>query len=233
MKDLRNQSAKWLENVPQNMEKLVEKSDSIKNPLFRFMRREFAIGLRVLNLIFHGLADLIKFVDGEIKATNDLRRLVSDLSKELIPQRWNLYTVQKLGVSHWILDFVKRIEQLNEIAQCDYVTTPSPCRWLGGLFSPAGFIAATRQYVSNDTQWPLERLILCVEIGEQEWLPHSFIFEGVTLYGAGWDKESGCLVLTEKTATSLPPSRFIGEMMKLITSHLQENGRTKHQRFVM
>eukprot|EP00483_Globobulimina_turgida_P003451 UN03457 len=117
--------------------------------------------------------------------------------------------MENLGVSHWLMDFVHRVEQLNEIAQSDYVTTPKPCKWLGGLFSPAGFIAATRQYVAQLNAWPLEKLILCVEIGEEDWKPNSFIFEGVVLYGAGWDKKSGCLILTEKTSTPLPASRFI------------------------
>jgi len=112
-------------------------------------------------------------------------------------------------VSHWIVDFVRRVEQLNEVAQTAYVESPKDCRWLGGLFSPAGFIAATRQYVASKNQWPLESLILCVEIGEDEWKENSFIFEGVILYGAGYDDKTGCLVLTEKTSTPLPASRFI------------------------
>jgi len=115
----------------------------------------------------------------------------------------------QLGVSHWIVDFVKRIGQLNDVATTDYVASPTACRWLGGLFSPAGFIAATRQYVASKNQWPLESLILCVEIGEEEWKENSFIFEGVILYGAGYDKNTGCLTLTEKTSTPLPASRFI------------------------
>jgi len=209
MVELRNTAQKWLEDVPKTMQKLQEKQDSIKNPLFRFMRREFTIGSKVLHLINSGLLNLVQFVDGEIKATNDLRALVAELSKEQIPKRWNLYTMENLTVSHWILDFVKRVEQLNEIAQDDYVESPRSCRWLGGLFSPAGFIASTRQYVAQRNQWPLEQLILCVDIGSNEWVENSFIFEGVTLYGAGWDKDTKCLTLTEKTSTPLPPSRFI------------------------
>jgi len=187
----------------------VEKQDSIKNPLFRSIRREFQCGQKTLSLVNEGLKDLCAFVDGEIKATNVLRSLVAELSKELIPKRWNLYTIDDLTVEHWILDFVRRVEMMNAIAQEDYVSTPQSCKWLGGFFQPAGFIAATRQYVSNQNGWPLESLILCIEIGEDEWKPNSFIFEGVTLYGAGFDEDKKCLMLTEKTSTPLSASRFI------------------------
>jgi len=81
MIDLKDQAEKWLEDIPESMEKLVEKSDSIKNPLFRFMRREFTIGRKVLNLLNSGLNDLVQFVNGEIKATNTLRKIVDGLSK--------------------------------------------------------------------------------------------------------------------------------------------------------
>merc|ERR1712130_653463 len=137
-----------------------EKQDSIKNPLFRFIRREFQCGQKTLSLVNEGLKDLCAFVDGEIKATNVLRSLVAELSKELIPKRWNLYTIDDLTIEHWILDFVRRVEMINAIAQEDYVTTPQSCKWLGGFFQPAGFIAATRQYVSNLNGWPLESLRL-------------------------------------------------------------------------
>jgi len=156
------------------------------------------------------LTALIQFVDGEIKATNDLRQLLTALSKEQVPKQWALYTVDnKLLVSRWIVDFVKRIQQLQQIGQIDYVSDPKACLWLGGLFSPAGFIAATRQTVAAKNKWPLESLKLNLEIGHSQWKENGFIFEGLTLYGAGWDKQTGCLVLTEKTSTALPPSRFV------------------------
>jgi len=155
---------------------------------------------------------LIQFVDGSIKATNDLRRLVFDLSKETIPKQWSLYVVGQLGITHWILDFIKRMKQLNHIAQINYVEDPSQtCLWLGGMFSPQGFTAATRQYVAQknkDKKWSLESLVLSLEVGKEAAEPNCFIFEGLTLFGAGWDKRSGCLVLSDKTSTTLPVSRF-------------------------
>merc|ERR1719273_1229932 len=187
MRDLRSRAEKWLKEVPDAFEQLEESAESIKNPLFRFMKREFQCGVKVLGLVNEGLKDLMAFVDGEIKATNVLRSLVHELSHEHIPKRWNLYTIDKLTIDLWMLDFEKRI------------------KWLGGFFQPAGFIAATRQYVAQNNQWPLESLRLCIEIGESEWKENSFIFEGVMLYGADFDSSLKCLVLTEKTSTPLPP----------------------------
>ena len=40
-------------------------------------------------------------------------------------------------------------------------------------------------------------------------MPNSFIFDGITLYGAGYDAHLKCIMLNEKTSTPLPPSRFI------------------------
>merc|ERR1719229_647684 len=210
MRELKSRAEKWLEEVPESMNQLNEiEGVSIKNPLFRFMRREFQCGSKVLRLVNEGLKDLCAFVDGEIKATNILRSLVHELSHEHIPKRWNLYTIDNLTIDLWILDFEKRIKMMDDIASEDYVEGPKSIKCLGGFFQPAGFIAATRQYVSQLNSWPLESLRLCVEIGEQEWKPNSFIFEGVVLYGAGWDDELKCLVLTEKTSTPLPRSRLI------------------------
>lgn len=48
MKDLRVRAEKWLDDVPTKMETLTEKANSIKNPLFRFMRREFQTGAKTL-----------------------------------------------------------------------------------------------------------------------------------------------------------------------------------------
>jgi len=216
MKDLRNNAAKWMEmlneSLPQGLSQLREKPDSIRNPLFRFMRRELDIGSRVLKRMKHGLTQLIQFVDGTLKATNDLRRLVQDLSKETIPKQGSLYVVGQLGVTHFILDFIKRLKQLNQIAQNNYVEDPyQACLWLGGMFSPQGFTAATRQYVAQknkDKRWSLESLVLSLEVGKDSSEPNCFIFEGLTLFGAGWDKRSGCLILSDKTSTSLPVSRF-------------------------
>jgi len=209
MKDLRKSSEKWLEEMPQHIDKLKQDQNSIRNPLFRFMNREFIIGNEVLKGITAGLKAIIAFVDGQIKATNDLRQLVDALSKEQIPKSWSRYNVGKTGVSHWILDFVKRVGQMTKIVATNYVESPfDTTLWLGGIFSPEGFMAATRQYVAQKNSWPLEDLELNVEIGKDKPAENCFIFSDITLFGAGWDPVSGCLVLTEKTSTALPPSRF-------------------------
>ena len=155
MLDLCDNAQRWLEQLPQGgMASIKETQESIKNPLFRFVRRELTIGKKVLSKMIEGLKNIIAFVKGDIKATNDLRKLISELAKEQIPKAWNAYTVYPLGVSIWIVDFVKRIEQLNQLVAQDYVNSPfEHCEWLGGIFSPEGFIAATRQYVASANQW--------------------------------------------------------------------------------
>jgi len=81
---------------------------------------------------------------------------------------------------------------------------------LGGMFSPEGFLAATRQYVSSKKQWPLEKLQLQVEIGQKDVQDNAFIFTGLSLYGADWklESETSVLLLTDKTVVALPPTKF-------------------------
>ena len=210
MKDLSKSSSKWLEMIPGKLSPLQEKKDSIKNPLFRFVRREVIIGTKVLKAVTRGLTDLIQFVDGEIKATNELRKMVASLSKEIVPKNWNRYRVASLGVQQWIIDLAKRLEQLEKIILNNYVENPfNDMLWLGGIFSPEGFVAATRQYIASKNKWPLESLVLTLQVGQSNNNDNAFLFEGLTLYGAGWSNKDKCLVLTEKTSSPLPVSRFI------------------------
>jgi len=97
---------------------------------------------------------------------------------------------------------------MNVIASVDYINNPYQTGlWLGGVFSPQGFVAATRQYVAQKNTWPLEQLQLNLEIGKDKPEANCFIFNGLTLYGAGVDQQ-GRLILSEKTSTPLPTSRF-------------------------
>eukprot|EP00494_Astrolonche_serrata_P001838 UN01844 len=115
--------------------------------------------------------------------------------KDAIPSSWSRYAVDDIGLSVWLQDFGTRVEQLNKMSDDDYVNSPhANVVWLGGLYSPEGFVAATMQYVGQQNKWKLEDLLLDVDIGNTKASATSFIFNGLTLYGAGWDDKSGCLV---------------------------------------
>jgi len=102
--------------------------------------------------------------------------------------------------------------------------------WLGGLFSPEGFLAATRQYVSSKKQWPLEKLQLQVDIGQEETTDNAFIFTGLSLYGADWKPEenTSVLLLTDKTVVALPPTRFSWRLDDEIAADLAKQKKLAH-----
>jgi len=209
MKQVATNCDEWISDLAEEPSTLIQEATSMKNPLYRLMRREFDLGMRLFSMIHRDLMDVKDVVFGDSKASNYIRILIEDLYKEFIPKSWNLYTIDSIGLSVWFRDLGRRFGQLIEMGNNDYVNTPHNQHiWLGGMFQPGGFVAATRQYVAQMKKWPLEDLELNVDIGVSEPTDSSFIFEGLTLFGAGYSIENGCLVLTEKTSEPLAPSRF-------------------------
>jgi len=83
-----------------------------------------------------------------------------------------------MGVSAWIANFARRLQQLDTIAMLDNLNNVEV--WLGGLFFPEAFITATRQAVAHRKKWSLETLNLCLDI-EKVNDPTAFIVDGVSL----------------------------------------------------
>jgi len=212
-------------DVLDDLRALRQDAQSIRNPLYRFLSREFAVGARTLNLVQTHIEDLQSVVKGDLKCSNLLRSLFVSLEKEIIPKQWKNYPIKAIPVSMWFKDLKTRLEQLNEIVEIDYVNNPLNMKlWLGGLFSPEGFLAATRQYVSSKKQWPLEKLQLQVEIGQEDAQDNAFIFTGLSLYGADWKPEdnTSVLLLTDKTVVTLPPTKFTWRLDEEIAAEVAE-----------
>lgn len=141
------------------------------------------------------LGDMIKVCQGELKQTNHLRTLMNDLTKGLrfcittmvadvltgtTPVHWCRYKVPKaLSVSGWVVDFARRLTQLNRIAGLDKLNDVEV--WLGGLFFPEAYITATRQAVAHRKRWSLETLSLQLDM-EKVNDPEAFIIDGESLY---------------------------------------------------
>lgn len=128
-----------------------------------------------------------------------------------------------MAVSEWILNFARRLAQLNEIAGMDNLTNVEV--WLGGLFFPEAYITATRQAVAHRKRWSLETLNLRLDI-EKVNDPSAFIVDGesgchlasiflirfnhisigLALEGAAWSTDR--LVLNDGEAVRLNPSQI-------------------------
>ncbi len=101
-----------------------------------------------------------------------------------IPDHWRRYKVSKsMAVSAWIVDFGRRLVQLNSIAGADTHLAQTPV-WLGGLFFPEAYITATRQAVAHRKKWSLETLHLRLDL-ERVNDPAAFVVDGLVLEGRG------------------------------------------------
>eukprot|EP01118_Nematostelium_gracile_P001172 TRINITY_DN1120_c0_g1_i1.p1 TRINITY_DN1120_c0_g1~~TRINITY_DN1120_c0_g1_i1.p1 ORF type:complete len:604 (+),score=181.76 TRINITY_DN1120_c0_g1_i1:243-1814(+) len=198
----------WLKGLPERCELFERTSESIKNPLFRFFEREAEIGSRLLKKVRADLQDLIQVCDGNLKQTNYTRELISNLSKGVIPKEWKKYPIaSSTSISIWIVDFAKRIRQLQKIKRSsDYGRSSI---WMGGLFLPEAYITATRQSAAQAHLWSVENIELHMEIlgkGEVDVDETSFVVTGMTLESAVWNGKT--LGLTNEISSSLPPVKF-------------------------
>merc|ERR550525_878676 len=109
------------EDVPTNLKSLRQDAESIKNPLFRFLNREFNTGRKTLGLVQKHIGQMQDVVNGDLKCSNLLRSLFSALNNEAIPKQWSLYPIKPIPVTLWYKDLKERIDQLNEIVDVDFV----------------------------------------------------------------------------------------------------------------
>lgn len=131
----------------------------------RCFAREVKLGAGILASVKRDLADLMAICSGKKKQTNYHRNLVSNLVRGIIPTSWNQYTVPKTcTVNQWFADFVHRVQQLSKIASLPAKELRLFKVWLGGLFLPEAYITATRQCVAQANSWPLEELVLDVDV---------------------------------------------------------------------
>ncbi|GAA5960288.1 hypothetical protein JCM21900_000936 [Sporobolomyces salmonicolor] len=201
MRALKDSCKEWLTVLPKTSPVLGASKDGTKDPLFRFYERETALAAKLLPTIRNDLTNLIQVCDGELKQTNDLRALLSDLTKGTVPSSWRRYRCRNLAVGSWVADLSKRIGQLASIVEAGNLGEAPVA--LGLLFHPHGFITASRQAIAHATKSSLEQLSLQVEI-EKTGGSGSFIVEGLALIGASWTASE--LSINDGSVVRLAPS---------------------------
>ncbi|KAJ3613107.1 hypothetical protein NHX12_019361, partial [Muraenolepis orangiensis] len=200
----------WLQLIPQMVNPLKRTVENIKDPLFRFFEREVKMGGKMLQEIRQDLTDVVQVCEGKKKQTNDLRELINDLVKGILPRSWCRYTVPaSMTVIQWVADFSERIKQLQQISQAaasggaKELKNINVC--LGGLFVPEAYITATRQYVAQANSWSLEELCLEVNVTNAPGAvldACSFGIKGLKLQGATCTNNK--LSLSTTISTELP-----------------------------
>ena len=173
MRSLQQSVRNWLSILPESIQPVKRTMENIKDPLFRCFEREVNLGVKLLNDMRGNLTEIMQVCEGQRKQTNDLRSIIDNLVKGVIPKSWNRYKVPpELTVIQWIVDLADRMKQLKNVSK---VTNTSGARelkntkvWLGGLFMPEAFITASRQYVAQANQWSLEELYLKVTVADNK-----------------------------------------------------------------
>jgi len=204
MRTLLERCREWLALLPAKFATLSRPTGDNQDPLHRLFAREGEIGRKLLDQVRKDLADVVKVCQGDLKQTNHLRKLMSSLTKGTIPDHWRRYKVNKaMAVSGWIVNFARRLAQLDNIATLDNLNNLEV--WLGGLFFPEAYITATRQAVAHKKKWSLETISLRLDI-ERVNDPAAFIVDGLVIAGAAWATDR--LVLNDGETVRLNASQI-------------------------
>ncbi|BEJ00458.1 hypothetical protein CcaverHIS631_0503150 [Cutaneotrichosporon cavernicola] len=199
MTTLKTNAEEWLGALP----KALSTPASITDPITRFYGRETWTGRRLLERVRKDLSDLVKVCEGSIKQTNELRVLMTDLTRGNVPAHWARFKMVKgTSVGQYVVDLVSRLAQLERIA----TRGAAGGVWLGGLFQPEAYITATRQAAAHAAHASLEQLTLSLAL-ESGAGGNGFAIEGLKLHGAAWT--DGKLMLNDGQTVALGPCELV------------------------
>ena len=116
LNELGHKVQKLLQLLPNQLDSLRRTSVSITNPLFRFLEREITVVKQLLEVIKNDLLLLSEMCNGNIKSTNKLRDLAQNLHADVIPPTWRIYSISNIPATLWVLDFTRRLKQLQKLA---------------------------------------------------------------------------------------------------------------------
>ncbi|KAM0751755.1 hypothetical protein T439DRAFT_218203 [Meredithblackwellia eburnea MCA 4105] len=180
MRALKQSCSEWLSILPANLAPIKSSKDGLQDPLFRFFDRETTLGRKLLGSVRGDLVKLIQVCDGELKQTNEIRGLLSDLAKGVVPASWSRFKARKLSASAWIADLAKRLAQLADVSTSGDLRGPTS---IGLLFHPNGFITASRQAVAHSLNASLESLELQLQFDAAS-STNSFTLTNLAFIGA-------------------------------------------------
>jgi len=202
------QVSNYLKRLPQSFKALPmgkELDLLVTNPLFRCLQREFGIHSKLLKLVLDDMTTMQNVSDGKEKPTNPIRELFKLLHRDKLPPSWKS-PIKNQSPTQWVDDFAKRVEHMSRIVYTAPKDYSKINIWLGGLFSPEAFVAATRQAVASEHKWSLETLYLRVSVNDKTLSEDGFSFDGLTLYGSAW--KDNALAISQEVSCSLPTTRF-------------------------
>jgi len=179
-------------------------------------------------MVTNDMRSLVAVAEGKEKATNPIRELFKILRKDKLPATWKT-PIKDFVPAMWVLDFVRRLEHMHKMSQFTLRDYNSSHFWLGGLFTPEAFVAATRQAVAQAHTWSLETLYLKVTVNDATTGGDGFTFDGLTLYGSSWKDNS--LAINNDVSTPLPSTRFTWHRREKSVDQEEEEERKRGEYF--
>ena len=202
----------WLERLPADVKSLKRGgsgSDTTSSALVRCLQREVQTFRDAHARIMRDLKGAAFVFEGKQAASNATRAVLKVIGEsEQVPSHWDPKPKSvHMSASNWMTDFVARVKEINNIASTPLQNVGSQPIWLGGLFAPEAFVAASRQEVAHIHKCSLDSLQLKVTISTSASpLQDDFIFSGLTLQGAACRQNR--LTLTDNVEQLLPFAHF-------------------------
>ncbi|RKO94585.1 dynein heavy chain and region D6 of dynein motor-domain-containing protein [Blyttiomyces helicus] len=158
--------------------------------------------------IRRSLRELQLGLKGDLTITENMELLMNALFLNEIPASWEKLAFPSLqALAAWYADLLLRIKELeNWVSEFQL---PSVV-WLAGLFNPQSFLTAIMQTTARKSEWPLDRMVLTVEVTkkakeEYSGAPREGAYvHGLFMEGARWDTNTG--MIQESLLKDLTPT---------------------------
>jgi dynein heavy chain len=158
--------------------------------------------------IRRSLKELDLGLKGDLTITENMESLMNSLFLNEVPARWEKYAYPSLQpLASWYGDLLIRIKELEGwVAEFQLPAVV----WLPGLFNPQSFLTAIMQTTARKNEWPLDRMILTVDVTKKareefSGAPREGAYvHGLFMEGARWDTNTG--MIQESLLKDLTPA---------------------------
>merc|ERR1711966_136699 len=136
---------------------------------------------------------------GELTMSDDMETLSQCLYLDRIPPLWNKKAwPSNRGLTTWLADFLKRLQQLEEWTQ-NPMEIPK-VTWLSGLIIPQSFLTALCQVSAQKNQLELDKLVVQTDVSKKMSAAavdsparDGAYISGLSIQGARWDVQGGLI----------------------------------------
>ncbi|XP_043277760.1 dynein axonemal heavy chain 2 [Venturia canescens] len=167
-----------------------------KSPLDVVLLQEITCYNGLLMKARSSLTDLEGAIKGLVLMTDELENVFTCMYEARVPAAWLTAYPSLKPLGSWTRDFISRVEHFASWAQ---TTHPPLLFWLSAYIFPTGFLTAVLQTFARLSNLPIDLLswefnVIAIEGSAIVEAPTGVYVKSIFLEGAGWDKQSGCLV---------------------------------------